>query len=117
MVNEVRLIGNLGVDPEVRHLSADSAVASFSLATSESYIDKKGEKVTNTEWHRVQLWGKLAGIAEKYLKKGSQVYISGSIRYDKYEKDGETKYITKINGTVLKMLGSKSGSEGADLPF
>ena len=88
-VNKVILLGNLGKDPEVRRLDDGRGVANFSLATSETYKNKAGEKVTNTEWHNVVLWSPLADIAESYLKKGSQVYIEGKISNRSYEdKDG-----------------------------
>ena len=108
-VNKVILIGNLGKDPEVRHLESGRAVANFSLATSEFYKNKSGERVTNTEWHNIVLWTPLAEIAEKYLKKGNQVYIDGKIQTRTYDdKDGIRKYITEIVGQNLTLLGSKN---------
>ncbi len=109
MINKVIIVGNLGKDPEVRHFEGGSSVASFSVATSESYVDKKtNEKKTNTEWHNISLWGGLAGVAEKYLKKGSQVYIEGSLRTRKWQdKDGNDRYTTEIVGRTMKMLGGK----------
>lgn len=105
-VNKVILLGNLGKDPEVRHLENGKAVANFSIATSESYKDKTGERVTNTEWHNVVLWSPLAEIAEKYLKKGSQVFIEGKITTRSYDdKEGVTKYITEVVGRQLTMIG------------
>ena len=83
-LNKVLLIGNLGSDPEVRTLPSGGKVATFSIATTESYKNKDGEKVENTEWHRIELWEGLAGIAEQYLKKGNSVYIEGRIRTEKY---------------------------------
>ena len=79
-VNKVILIGNLGSDPEVRHLSNGSVVANFNIATSESYTNKNGERVTQTEWHRIEIWEGLAKVAEQYLKKGQSVYIEGKIK-------------------------------------
>ena len=108
-LNQVNLIGNLGKDPEVRHLDDGTAVANFSLATSETYKNKtSGEKVTNTEWHNITLWRGLAEVAEKYLKKGNQVYISGKIKTRSWEdKDGTTRYTTEIIGNELIMLGGR----------
>ena len=112
-VNKVILLGNLGKDPEVRHLENGRAVANFSIATSETYKNKQGEKVTNTEWHNVVLWTPLAEIAEKYLNKGNQVYIEGKLTSRSYEdKDGVTKYITEVVGRDLTLLGGPSRPEG-----
>ena len=128
-VNKVILIGNLGKDPEVRYLDNGVAVANFSLATTESYKNKEGERVSQTEWHNIVLWRGLAEIAEKFLKKGSAIYIEGKIRTRKWEdKDGNTRYSTEILGDNMTMLGSKSTSEDSgqdtskldtqdDLPF
>ena len=105
-VNKVILLGNLGKDPEVRRLDDGRGVANFSLATSETYKNKAGEKVTNTEWHNVVLWSPLADIAESYLKKGSQVYIEGKISNRSYEdKDGVKKYISEVVGREITLLG------------
>ena len=105
-VNKVILLGNLGKDPEVRRLDDGRGVANFSLATSETYKNKAGEKVTNTEWHNVVLWSPLADIAENYLKKGSQVYIEGKISNRSYEdKDGVKKYISEVVGREITLLG------------
>ena len=107
-VNKVILIGNLGKDPEVRYLDSGVAVANFSLATTESYKNKEGERVSQTEWHNVVLWRGLAEIAEKYLKKGNSVYIEGKIRNRKWEdKDGNTRYTTEILADNMTMLGKK----------
>ena len=107
-VNKVILIGNLGKDPEVRYLDSGVAVANFSLATTESYKNKEGERVSQTEWHNVVLWRGLAEVAEKWLKKGSSVYIEGKIRNRKWEdKDGNTRYTTEILGDNMTMLGKK----------
>jgi single-strand DNA-binding protein len=108
-VNKVILVGNLGKDPEVRHLENGAVVANFSVATSESYKDKNGERQTQTEWHNVVLWRGLAEIAEKYLKKGNQVYIEGKLRTRSWDdKDGVTRYTTEVVGDNMTMLGSKS---------
>ena len=105
-VNKAILLGNLGKDPELRKLDDGRAVANFSIATSETYKNKAGEKVTNTEWHNVVLWSPLAEIAESYLKKGSQVYIEGKISNRSYEdKDGVKKYVSEVVGRDLRLLG------------
>ncbi len=116
-VNKVILVGNLGKDPEVRHLENGRAVANFSLATSESYKNREGERVTQTEWHNIVLWGPLAELAEKYLKKGSQIYLEGKITNRSYEdKDGVQKYITEVVGRDMTFLGGRpSGGEGSSM--
>lgn len=107
-VNKVILVGNLGKDPEVRHLESGVPVASFSLATSESYNDRNsGERKTVTEWHNVVLWRGLAEVAEKYLHKGDQVYIEGKLRTRQWEKEGVTRYTTEIVGENMTMLGGR----------
>lgn len=112
-VNKVILIGNLGKDPEVRHLESGVPVASFSIATSESYNEKNtGERKTVTEWHNIVLWRGLAEVAEKYLHKGDQVYIEGKLRTRQWEKDGVTRYTTEIVGENLTMLGGRPKPEG-----
>ncbi len=109
-VNKVILVGNLGKDPEVRHLDNGRAVANFPIATSEVYKNREGERVTNTEWHNVVLWTPLAEVAEKYLKKGNQVYIEGKITTRSYEdKEGQKKYITEVVGREMTLLGSPQG--------
>ena len=111
-VNKVILVGNLGKDPVVKYLDSGVAVANFSLATSESYKNKEGERVNQTEWHNIVLWRGLAEVAEKWLKKGSSVYIEGKIKTRKWEdKDGNTRYNTEILADNMTMLGSKSTSE------
>ncbi|HVA97637.1 MAG TPA: single-stranded DNA-binding protein [Bacteroidia bacterium] len=112
-VNKVILVGNLGKDPEVRYLEGGTAVAKFSLATSESYKDKTGKKVDQTEWHNIVLWRGLAEVAEKYLKKGMQVYIEGKIRSRSWEdKEGVKKYTTEIIAENLNILGKKEDRDG-----
>ena len=108
-VNKVILLGNLGKDPEVRHLENGTAVANFSLATSESYKDRNsGEKKTITEWHNVVAWRGLAEVAEKYLNKGDQVYIEGKIRTRQWDdKDGNKRYTTEIVTDNMTMLGGR----------
>jgi single-strand DNA-binding protein len=110
-VNKVILIGNVGKDPEIRHLDSGVAVAHFTLATSESYNAKNGERVTNTEWHNIVMWRGLADVVEKYVKKGSRLFIEGKITSRQYEKDGQTRYFTEIVGNNMVMLDSK-GSTG-----
>ena len=111
-VNKVMLIGNLGKDPEVRYLDNGVAVANFSLATTESYKNKEGERVSQTEWHNVVLWRGLAEVAEKYLKKGASVYVEGKIKTRKWEdKEGVTRYSTEILGDNMTMLGGKPSSK------
>ncbi len=110
-VNKVILVGNVGRDPEIRHLDSGVSVANFSLATSESYTAKNGDRVTTTEWHNVVLWRGLADVAEKYVNKGMQLYIEGRIRTRSYDdKDGNKKYITEIYGDVMQMLGKRTDS-------
>lgn len=111
-VNKVILVGNVGKDPEVRHLDSGVAVANFPLATSETYTAKSGDKVTTTEWHNIVLWRGLADVAEKYVTKGRQLYIEGRIRTRNYDdKDGNKRYITEIYGDVLQMLGSRTDGQ------
>jgi len=117
-INKVILIGNLGKDPEVRYLEGGAAVANFSLATSETYKDRNtGEKKTQTEWHNVVLWRGLAEVAEKYLKKGNQVYIEGKIRTRSWEdKEGNTRYTTEIVGDNMTMLGRREDQDSGSSP-
>ena len=111
-VNKVILIGNLGKDPDVRYLPSGEAVTNITLATTESWKDKNsGDKKEATEWHRVVFFRKLAEIAGQYLKKGSQVYIEGSLKTRKWQdKDGQERYTTEIVADEMKMLGSRQGS-------
>lgn len=113
MINKVILVGNLGKDPETKQLE-NNQVTNFSLATSESYKDKSGNKVNQTEWHNIVLWGKLAEIAQRYLTKGDRIYLEGKIRTEKWVKDGETKYRTTIVGNTLQMLSTKSEESRMD---
>ena len=108
-INKVILVGNLGKDPEVRYLEGGTAVANFPIATSESYKDRSsGEKKTTTEWHNIVLWRGLAEIAEKYLKKGAQVYIEGKLKTRQWQdKEGNNRYTTEVVGDNLQMLGRK----------
>ena len=108
-INKVILLGNLGKDPEVRYLEGGTAVANFPLATSENYKDRSsGEKKTITEWHNVVVWRGLAEIAEKYLKKGSQIYVEGKLRTRQWQdKDGNSRYTTEIVADNMQMIGRK----------
>lgn len=110
-VNKVILIGNLGRDPEVRYMPNGQAVANVTIATSENWKDKNtGEQQERTEWHRVVFFRRLAEIAGEYLKKGSKVYIEGRLQTDKYDKDGQTHYTTKIIADQMQMLDSRGSS-------
>jgi len=110
-LNKVLLIGNLGKDPEVRYTASGTAVASFSLATSEKFKNKDGEWEERTEWHNVTLWGRLAEIAGEYLGKGKTVYIEGRLQTRKWQdKDGKDRYTTEIVGEKMQMLSRKDGS-------
>ena len=121
-LNKVMLIGNLGKDPEVRHSKDGSAIASFTIATSESWKDKTtGEKKERTEWHNLSAFGKVAEIVGQYLKKGTTVYVEGRITTEKWQdKDGKDRYTTKIIVNEMKMLGGKkddaTASNGATAP-
>jgi len=116
-VNKVILVGNLGRDPEVRHLENGASVANFSIATSETYKDKSGNRQEQTEWHNIVLWRGLAEIAEKYLKKGSQIYVEGKLRTRSWQdKDGNTRYTTEIVGDNLTMLGNRGNSTDGAAP-
>ncbi|NTW24240.1 MAG: single-stranded DNA-binding protein [Lentimicrobium sp.] len=110
-VNKVILIGNLGKDPEIQNFDKGVKKAAFSLATTETYRNREGQEIEQTEWHNIILWRGLAEVAEKYLKKGSQVYIEGRIRSRSYEKDGQKRYITEIEGDTLNMLGGRASSD------
>ena len=112
-VNKVILIGNLGRDPETRYMPDGGAVTNVSIATTETWKDKNGEKQEKTEWHRVAFFGKLAEIAGEYLKKGSQVYVEGRLQTRKWQdKDGQDKYTTEIVADRMQMLGSRQGMGG-----
>jgi len=112
-VNRVILIGNLGKDPEIRSLEGGVKVANFSLATTETYKGKNGEKVEQTEWHNIVLWRGLAEVAESFLKKGNSIYVEGKIRTrDWTDKDGNKRYTTEIVGDNMVMLGSKRDQQG-----
>lgn len=132
-VNKVILVGNLGKDPEIKTFESGKKSASFSLATTESFKNKDGQKIENTEWHNIVVWGTLADICEKYLKKGSQIYLEGKIKTRTWEdKSGTKKYITEIfadtiqflskndkseNGNSTKQENTSTPDESDDLPF
>ncbi|MGB3947323.1 MAG: single-stranded DNA-binding protein [Bacteroidia bacterium] len=132
-VNKVILVGNLGKDPEVRHLEGGAAVANFPLATSESYKDKNGQRVEQTEWHNIVVWRGLAEVAEKYLKKGMTIYIEGKLRTRSWDdKEGHKRYTTEVVGDTFTILSKRenntsvstddnnnasSNRVGDDLPF
>jgi single-strand DNA-binding protein len=114
-INKVILVGNVGKDPVVRYFDKGVAKASFPLATSESYTNQQGETITSTEWHNIVLWRALAEVAEKTVKKGSQLYIVGKIKSRSYvDKDGNNKYITEILGDTMILLEKKSGTPGVN---
>lgn len=112
-VNKVILVGHLGRDPETRHMPNGDAVCTVSVATSETWKDKAmGERKEATEWHRVLFFGRLAEIAEQYLRKGSAIYLEGSLRTRKWtDKTGQERYTTEIRADTMKMLGGKGGEE------
>ena len=114
-LNRVQLIGRLGKDPESKYTPTGKKVCHFSLAVSNRWKDKNGEKQEKTEWHRVAFFGKLAEIAGEYLKKGSQVYVEGRLQTRKWQdKDGQDRYTTEIVADRMQMLGSRQGMGGAD---
>ena len=115
-VNKVILVGNLGQKPEMRYTATQTAVANLSIATTESWKDKEsGENRDKTEWHRVVFFGSLAEIAEKYLDKGSSVYVEGKIQTRKWQdKDGNDRYTTEVLGNQLTMLGTRSSSDSSN---
>ncbi|MBZ0093500.1 MAG: single-stranded DNA-binding protein [Burkholderiales bacterium] len=109
-VNKVILIGNLGKDPDVRYMPSGDAITNITVATTDTWKDKSGEKQEKTEWHRVAFFGRLAEIAGEYLKKGSQVYVEGRLQTRKWQnKEGQDQYTTEIVANEMKMLGSRSG--------
>jgi single-strand DNA-binding protein len=116
-INKVILVGNLGNDPETKYTQGGMAVTKASLATTSVRKDKEGNTQERTEWHRVTFFGKLGEIAGEYLRKGSQVYVEGSIRYDKYTgQDGVERYSTDIIADEMQMLGGRSEGGGAERP-
>lgn len=115
MVNKVILVGNVGGDPEVRHIDENTQFARFTLATSERYRNKQGEQVVQTEWHNIVVWRGLAKVVEQYVRKGSQLYIEGRITNRSYEKDGVTRYYTEIVANSLKMLGRRGDNANSNM--
>jgi single-strand DNA-binding protein len=117
-VNKVILLGNLGSDPEVRYLDSGSVVAKFNIATSEAYTTKGGERVEQTEWHKIELWDNLAKTAEQYLRKGNTVYIEGKIKTEQWtDKDGQQKSGIRIRATSMTLVGGRrDGAEGESQP-
>ena len=111
-VNKAIIVGRLGQEPETRRAPSGDAICNLSVATSESWKSKDGERREKTEWHRVVLFGRTAEVAAQYLRKGSQIYIEGRIQTRKWtDKDGNERYTTEIRGDVMRMLGGKSGVE------
>ena len=111
-VNKVILIGNLGRDPEVRYTPSGTAVANFSLATTENWTNRDGQKESRTEWHRIVAWGRLGEICGEYLSKGSQVYIEGSIQTNEWEdQEGNKRKTSEIRAWRMQMLGSRAQPE------
>lgn len=115
MVNKVTLIGRVGGDPEVKRLESGVAVAKFSLATSDSYKDKEGNKIEQTEWHKLVIWRGMAEVAEKYVRKGMLVYVEGKITYREYtDKDNQKKHFTEIVVDSLRMVDSPNRSSAGE---
>lgn len=112
-VNKVIIIGNLGRDPEMRYMPSGDAIANLRVATTDKFKDRNGDMQEATEWHSVAFFGKVAEICGQYLKKGSQVYVEGSLRTRKWQdKDGNDRYTTEIRGDRMQMLGGRSGGGG-----
>tara|TARA_B100000902_G_scaffold396604_1_gene458099 strand:- start:379 stop:846 length:468 start_codon:yes stop_codon:yes gene_type:complete len=117
-LNKVILIGNLGADPEIREMPDGTKMAKFSIATSERYTNKAGEKISNTEWHNIVLWRGTAEVAEKYLHKGDSVCIEGKLKTRSWEDEsGNKKYATDVQGDSMTMLGSKKESENSNMGY
>jgi len=112
-VNKVILIGNLGADPEVRYTPSGQAVANFRIATSESWVDKQGQKQERTEWHRIVAWAKLAELCGEYLAKGRQVFVEGKLQTRQWEdRDGNKRFTTEIQAREITFLGGRDGGGG-----
>ncbi len=117
-VNKVILIGNLGRDPEVRYMPSGDAVANLRIATTDTFKDKNGDKQEVTEWHSVAFFGRQAEVCGQYLKKGSQIYVEGSLRTRKWQdKEGHDRYTTEIRGDRMQMLGSRSSGGGSSADY
>ena len=116
-LNKVLLIGNVGKDPEVRHLESGAAVATITLATSERYRDRNGEMRELTEWHTVIAWCQLADLAENYIRKGSQIYVEGKIRSRSWDdQNGQKRYVTEIQADTIQLLGRRADGPSAGAP-
>jgi single-strand DNA-binding protein len=111
-INKVILVGHVGKDPEVKYLEGGVAVAKFPLATSEVYKNKEGQRVESTEWHNIVMWRGLAEVAEKYVRKGKQLYIEGKIKTRQYGEENAKKYFTEILADTMTMLGTKGDGTG-----
>lgn len=117
-LNKVMLIGNVGKDPEVRHLESGTVTASFTLATTERYKDKMGDNKENTEWHNIVCWRGLADLAEKYIRKGTSLYVEGKIRTRSWtDRDGNTRYTTEIQADSIQLLGKKGDNPASSSPY
>jgi single-strand DNA-binding protein len=117
-VNKVILLGHLGRDPEMRYQPSGGAIANFSVATSETFKDKEGNKQERTEWHRVVLFGRTAEIAGEYLRKGSMAYVEGRLQTRKWtDKEGQERYTTEIVGDRLQLVGARGGGGGGAASF
>ncbi len=120
-LNKVQLIGNLGKDPEIRHTPEGKMLAKFSMAANRTFKNKDGDTIDDTQWFNVEVWGGLAKVVEDYLKSGDRIYIEGRLKTESYEKDGETKYFTKVVAQEMIMLGNFSSNGGDveedDIPF
>jgi len=116
-VNKAILVGNLGRDPELRYTQNGQAVVNFTLATSENWTDKSGERVERTEWHRIVVWGKTGEMCAQYLSKGRTVYVEGRIQTREWEdKDGNKRYTTEINAQTVNFIGPRTGGGGGGEP-
>jgi len=110
-VNKVILLGNVGNDPEVKEIG-ENKVSNFSLATNKVFVNRNGEKITQTDWHRIVCWGKLADIMQKFVKKGNRIFLEGEIRYRSYEDNkGEKKFITEIFANVIRLIEKKESND------
>ena len=117
-LNKVILIGNLGADPEIKEMPDGTKMAKFSIATSEKYTNKSGEKITNTDWHNIVLWRGIAEIAEKYLNKGDSVCIEGKLKTRSWEdENGNKRYATDVQGDSMTMLGSRRDNESSSMGY
>lgn len=112
-LNKVMLLGRLGADPEIKYIPSGQAVSNFNLATSYGWKDESGNLQTRTDWHRIVVWGKMAETCHEYLKRGSKIYMEGTLQTRQYEdKDGQKRYITEVRMTDMIMLDSKGSGEG-----